>query len=111
VQRSFNARRGLLSVHVTAAGEDLELAIEAAPSDGAIRVTHVDLCMDDPGVARAVEVLRRRGFFFCALLPEFAHTDVLRMQRLTQATPTSYALRLANIGARRLLDRMRAECG
>ncbi|HEY6598921.1 MAG TPA: GNAT family N-acetyltransferase [Pseudomonadales bacterium] len=110
-QRSFNARRGLLNVHVTAAGEDLERAIEAAPSDGAIRITHVDLCMDDPGLGGAVELLRRRGFFFCALLPEFAHTDVLRMQRLTHPTPTSYAPRLANLGARRLLEWMRTESG
>ena len=108
---SFNARRGLLNVNVTAAGDDLDAVIEAALSPDAVRLTHVDLCMDDPGIGPAVALLRRRGFFFCALLPEFAHTDVLRMQRLTHPTPTSFAPRLANQGARRLLDWMRAESG
>ncbi len=99
----------MLNVHVTAAGEDLAPVVEAALSDHAIRVTHVDLCMDDPGIGHAVESLRQLGFRFCALLPEFAHTDVLRLQRLTHPTPTSFAPRLANRGARRLLDWMRAE--
>jgi hypothetical protein len=70
---------------------------------------HVDLCMDDPEIAAACATLRRLGFFFCALLPEFAHTDVLRMQRLNRVSPTSFAPQLANAGARGLLDGMRRE--
>jgi Acetyltransferase (GNAT) family len=106
---SFSTRRGLLNVIVTAAGADLDSVIEAALSPDAIQITHVDLCMDDPGIGHAVVLLRQRGFFFCALLPEFAHTDVLRLQRLTHPAPTSFAPRLANQGARRLLDWMRAQ--
>ena len=48
--------------------------------------------------------LRDQRFFFCALMPEFAHTDVLRLQRLESPAPGSFAPKLANEGARRLLS-------
>ena len=106
---TLNAKRGLLNVHVTGAGNDLAHVVADARAAHRCALMHVDLCMDDAGIGRAAATLRRAGFFFCALLPEFAHTDVLRLQRLQQPSPTSLAPALANPLARRLLDRMRAE--
>ncbi len=108
---SLSSKRGLLNVYVSAVGGDFERVIDAALAANDAALTHVDLCLDDPGTGRAAASLRRRRFFFCALLPEFAHTDVLRLQRLTHPSPTSFAPRLANRGARRLLDWMRAKSG
>ncbi len=96
--RTMHARRSLQHVHVERAGHDLAKWIDSAAA-----VTHVDLCLDDPGVEAAVSVLRDQGFFFCAVMPEFAHTDVLRLQRLASPSPESFAPKLANEGARRLL--------
>ena len=94
----MHARRSLQHVHVERAGHDLAKWIDSAAA-----VTHVDLCLDDPGVEAAVSVLRDQGFFFCAVMPESAHTDVLRLQRLASPSPESFAPKLANEGARRLL--------
>ena len=89
--RTLHARRSLQHVHVERAGSDL-----AKWLDSSAAVTHVDLCLDDPTVEAAVSVLRDQGFFFCALLPEFAHTDALRLQRLGSPAPGSFAPELAN---------------
>ena len=105
---SFNKRRGLHHVHVAAIGTDFVDAIAAA-SNAAAAVSHIDLCLDDPGIGVAVAALRAQGYFFCALLPEFAHTDVLRMQRLTSHAVSSFAPKLANRSAMELLARMRRE--
>ncbi len=105
---SFSKRRGLQHVHVGAIGSDFAHAIMAASRADAA-VSHIDLCLDDPGVTIAVEELRKQGYFFCALLPEFAHTDVLRMQRLAAPTATSFTPKLANATAVELLARMRRE--
>ncbi len=96
--RTMHARRSLQHVHVERAGHDLAKWIDSAAA-----ITHVDLCLDDPGVEAAVSVLRDQGFFFCSVMPEFAHTDVLRLQRLASPSPESFAPKLANEGARRLL--------
>jgi Acetyltransferase (GNAT) family len=108
VAASFNARRGLHHVHVATIGNDFAHAIAAA-SNAEAAVSHVDLCLDDPGIGGAVAALRTQQYFFCALLPEFAHTDVLRMQRLASPTANSFAPKLANRGAIELLARMRRE--
>ena len=105
---SFNKRRGLHHVHVAAIGTDFAYAVAGASKSEAA-VSHVDLCLDDPGIGAAVAALRAQGYFFCALLPEFAHTDVLRMQRLTFPAASSFAPKLANRGAIELLARMRRE--
>lgn len=96
--RTMHARRSLQHVHIERAGRDLAKWIDSAAA-----LTHVDLCLDDPGVEAAVSVLRDQGFFFCAVLPEFAHTDLLRLQRLESPSSESFAPRLANEGARHLL--------
>ncbi len=97
--RTLHVRRSLLQVHVERAGRDIAKCLDSSTA-----VTHVDLCLDDPGVGAAVSILRDQRFFFCAVMPEFAHTDVLRLQRLESPSPESFAPKLANEGARRLLS-------
>jgi len=106
---SYSTRRGLLHLHVTAAGRDLEDVVAAAASRDAPAVVHIDLCLDDPAIGAATLTLRQAGFVFCALLPEFAHTDVLRLQRLTTPGASSFSPRLVNAGAQRLVDLMCTE--
>ena len=105
---SFSTRRGLCHIHVNAVGSDFARAVETA-SHGNVAVVHVDLRLDDAGVGVAVNELRKLGYFFCALMPEFARTDVLRMQRLASPTATSFTPKLANATAVELLARMRRE--
>jgi GNAT superfamily N-acetyltransferase len=74
-------RRGLLRIEVDSAGNDLSTGVERLLDEHPAEVAQVDLLLSDPGVGAAVEALRELGFFFCALLPEFAESDVLRLQR------------------------------
>jgi GNAT superfamily N-acetyltransferase len=75
-------RRSLLRIEVERIGADLRDRVRAATRDAPAEVTHVDLLLSDPAAPHAVEALRADDFFFCALLPEFAASDVLRLQRL-----------------------------
>lgn len=104
----WNERRGLLHVDCVRAGADVDTEIEAARARHAPAVVHVDVGLDVACIDAVVDQLCRLGFFYCALLPEFGSSDVLRLQWL--ADPDA-GLRadLANDGARALLARMAAE--
>jgi serine/threonine-protein kinase RsbW len=84
---TLDARRGLLRIEVEQIGEDLDDRVGAALRADQAEVAHVDLLLSDPAVPHAVDALRQHGFFFCALLPEFAAGDVLRLQRLHGPMP------------------------
>jgi hypothetical protein len=78
----YEARRGLLRLAVEATGVDLgeRLRAELRARDGAAAL--LDLPLADPGVGAATEAARGEGFFFGAILPEYAASgDVLRLQR------------------------------
>lgn len=77
--------RGLLCIEVERLGADVCDRILEATSDGSTEVTHVDLLLSDPATPHTVEALRRHDFFFCAVLPEFAASDVLRLQHLRES--------------------------
>ncbi len=62
--------------------ERITLAIEGSDAG----VSHVDLSMDQPEVHHAVEQLRKLGFAFCAWLPGWNESDVLRLQFLKGLT-------------------------
>ena len=106
---SYQSKRGLLSLFVSQSGAGVaktavELITRCEPE-----LVHVDLCLDDPGIDTAVEELHARGFFYCGLLPEFARTDVLRMQYLAQSNSRVLAPDLENPGAQQLLTFIRAD--
>ena len=102
----LDARRGVLRVWVDAAGEDLPEQIERITSACDPEVVQVDLALSDPGIDLAVESLRRQGFRFCALLPEWNEGDALRMQRVSGSSPPP---ELENAEARSLLRRILEE--
>ena len=87
---------------------DLGAVVDQEPSSP-VEVSQVDLCLDDPGVASATDALRERGFFYSALQPEFARTDLLRLQRLESPGPNAFSPLLVNEGAKRLLALMLAD--
>jgi Acetyltransferase (GNAT) family len=63
-------------------GDDLVERIMAAIEVSDAGVSQVDLSMDQPEVHHAVEHLRKLGFAFCAWLPGWNESDVLRLQFL-----------------------------
>jgi hypothetical protein len=102
---TLHARRDLLHVHVARSGADLVSRIDL---DGA-RIAHVDVRLNDRSLGAAVAQLRSVGFVYCALLPEFADTDVLRLQRFARIDGTTFGPALANPDAQRLLALIRDE--
>ncbi len=82
LRSSLDPRRGLLHIEVERIGVDVRDRIREAMNESSAELTHVDLLLSDPATPLAVEALRKDGFFFCALLPEFTASDVLRLQRL-----------------------------
>ncbi|MCZ6458252.1 MAG: GNAT family N-acetyltransferase [Gammaproteobacteria bacterium] len=105
----MHERRGLLHAFVTRAAADLPQQIDAASGSATAPVIQVDLCLDDPAVSAAVDALAAGGFYFAALMPEFAHTDVLRLQRINQTSAAEFEPALANPGAQRLLRYIKAD--
>jgi GNAT superfamily N-acetyltransferase len=97
------AQRGVVHVEVERIGGDVAERVEAACRDEAPVVTHVDLPLADPATPAAVEALRRRDFVFCALLPEFARSDVLRLQRLADPAEPRVLPDLVNAEAQAML--------
>src|SRR5262249_38808488 len=73
------------------------------------RIVHVDVCLDDPAVGPAVDALRAAGFVYCALLPEFARCDGLRLQRLAPVDATTFAPPRAHPDAQQRLDSIHRE--
>ena len=67
-------------------GDDLIDRITSAIENSDAGVSHVDLSMDQPEVHHAVERLRKLGFAFCAWLPGWNESDVLRLQFLKEPT-------------------------
>lgn len=96
-------QRSLLRIDIEAIGDDLDANIDAAVAGAAVEVIHADVPLADAAAAIAVETLRRRGFFFCALLPEFAACDVLRLQWLRQPDPLPLP-ELVHVEAREILS-------
>jgi len=84
---SLDARRRLLRIHVESVGADVSDRVDEVMRGHPADVVHVDLPLSDCCASYGVEKLRERAFFFCALLPEFATSDVLRLQRLAAVPP------------------------
>jgi GNAT superfamily N-acetyltransferase len=107
----LHSERGVLSLALTRHGGDLREAVERQLTTHAPEVAHLDLLLDDPAIDAALAVLRPLGFIFCAVLPEFGRTDVLRLQRLREPRATDFEPELVNAGAERLCALMRREAG
>ncbi len=98
-------------VQVAAVGRDFPArleAVDAAARQDALAVVQVYLDAGRPGVAFAVEALRRRGYVFGGLIPLWFGTDALMLQK-PAAPPDFASINLHAARARDLLARIRAE--
>ncbi len=102
VESQYNNRRSSLHLYVRKAGGDVAAAVRDRIQRKQPVVSYLDLPLDDPEIDDTVEALRNEGFRYCALLPEFAHTDVLRLQALHKADPEDFQPTLVNEEAQRL---------
>ncbi|MEM8606197.1 MAG: GNAT family N-acetyltransferase [Myxococcota bacterium] len=103
LQVRFDGRRLLGRGSVEVVGADLVSAAaeatKAVVDDGAL-VVHLDLALADRATPWAVEKLRRVGFSFAALLPEFRDGDTLRLQWVDPSVPVESAEVLATAATR-----------
>jgi hypothetical protein len=106
-----HAERGLLSLYLKQAGKGLREQVDTLIRRHQPKATHIDLPLDTARVDEIVGQLVDLGFFFCALLPEFTHTDVLRLQALHGPAAEDFEPDLVNAQAKRLCAGMRAEAG
>ena len=103
--REHDERRGVLKLTVSSAGRSTAALEREVLTDGVgSRATQVDIPLREPHAPRVAARLRRVGFFFGALLPEFRDGDVLRLQRLPRAPAASAAPVLESRTMRELAD-------
>jgi len=93
---NYSPQRGLLHIFVAIEGRHIASKVSALIEKYQPEITHIDLPLDNSDIAIVIESLRKLGFFFCALLPEFAHTDLLRLQAISSLTPSDFELNLIN---------------
>lgn len=83
VTSRFDERRGLASVAIECAGDDLRDRLGDALASLPAAPTLLDVSLGDPSIDAIVETAVALGFRFGALLPETRpDADVLRLQRL-----------------------------
>ena len=90
-------------------GDDLVERINSAIEVSDAEVDHVDLSIDQPEVHHAVEHLRKLGFAFCAWLPGWNESDVLRLQFLRRPTTGELHPNLHSSAAGQLAAFIRSE--
>jgi len=103
----YSLQRGLLHMFVATQCSDIASKVSALIKKYQPIITHVDLPLDNPDIDVLIESLRELGFFFSALLPEFADTDLLRLQAIRSLTPSDFELNLINEDAINLGDFIR----
>lgn len=100
----YCSQRNVLHLFDKCAGTDAKESVSALIEKYQPKITHIDLPLDNPNIDSMLASLNDIGFFFCALLPEFAHTDVLRLQAITSLSEEELALNLVNEDAKILGD-------
>ena len=96
---------GVGRFNVQALGEDFAAVLEAAEAQAGSRgvaVLQTFVNLGEPWCARAIPLLRRRGYFFGGFLPRWFDTDGLLMQRVDNL-PDLEAIRLYSERAHRIL--------
>ena len=106
---SFNQRSQCLQIDIEGAGVNLANELAALIGQHQPCVSFVDLPVDCNDVDMIVESLNKLGFFYAALLPSFASTDILRLQKLSHATEADIQPDLVNDTSRRLMEFIRED--
>lgn len=105
LERSYDARRQTLRIAVAQAGDDIAERIEGERREAIERgglIAHVDLRLDQPTTPAASESLRRIGFSFAGVLPEYRDGDILRLQWLADSVDEGAFTVLASDASRAL---------
>lgn len=100
----YCSKRGRLHLFVKESTSNMTENVSALIEKYQPKITHIDLSLDNVDIDSIVNSLNNIGFFFCALLPEFAHTDLLRLQAITSLVPDDLELNLINEDAISLGD-------
>ena len=99
----FNPLRRCLQVDVEKNGRNLADELQVLINQHQPCVSYIDLPVDSNGIDQVIEHLNKLGFFYAALLPDFAGSDILRLQKLSPASSSDFQPKLANEPARKLL--------
>jgi len=100
----YCSKRGVLHIFTKKAGLNIAESVSALIEKYQPKITHIDLPLDHADIDTVVDSLNNIGFFFCALLPEFAHTDLIRLQAITSLVPDDLEPNLINEDAISLGD-------
>lgn len=100
----YCSKRGKLHIFTKKKSSNITGNVSALIEKYQPKVTHIDLPLDNAEIDSVVDSLNDIGFFFCALLPEFAHTDLLRLQAITSLEQDDLELNLINEDAISLGD-------
>jgi len=109
--KNYNPQRELLHIFVATEGRHIASKVSALIEKHQPKITHIDLPLDNSEIDFVIESLIDLGFFFSALLPEFAHTDLLRLQAISALTPSDFELNLINEDAINLANFIRSDAG
>jgi len=96
IKHHYSPPHGLLHIFVESEGSHISSQVSALIEKYQPEITHIDLPVDNPDIDAVIESLRELGFFFSALLPEFAHTDLLRLQAINSLTVRDFELNVIN---------------
>ncbi len=109
-EASYSARRGVMYAALGRADAehfaDWLTQLQAGLTRHEPLLAHADLPLDSPFIDEQILQLNSLGFFFSGLLPEFAHTDVLRLQRLAVIDERAFSPALANAEANLILQQV-----
>ncbi len=103
VDASLDRRRGVLRIDVASIGAGWLDEIDRLMRRNDEAVLQVDLRLSHSAVLDAVEPLRKLGFFFSGLLPEYRQGDILRMQKLRSEEALRRPPNLVNPDTQRIL--------
>ena len=96
IDADYCSKRGVLHLFTKKTTSNMTENVSALIEKYQPKITHIDLPLDNADIDSIVDSLNDIGFLFCALLPEFAHTDLLRLQAITSLAPDDLALNLIN---------------
>ena len=96
IDADYCSKRGVLHIYTKKAGINLAESVSALIVKYQPKITHIDIPLDNVTIDSVVDNLNDIGFFFCALLPEFAQTDLIRLQAITSIVPDDLELNLIN---------------
>ena len=86
IRRTVEMNGNLERLTVERIGNDFSAVIVLATANSDAALIHIDLTLNQPEIEHAVKALLAAGFAYCAWLPGWNESDVLRLQLLKDPT-------------------------